>query len=93
MDFKGQKLSERISQLIVGIAAAFGFLVGYVLEDFGVMMKIFSIGVLVAFVVTVLDWPMYNKNPVTWRRPKNSASGSGGGGRKNKQNSWRSLFT
>ena len=75
MDFKGQKLSERLSQIIVTIFAIIAFLVGYVAQDFDLMMKVFGSGVAAAFVGTVLDWPMYNKDPVTWRRPAGRASG------------------
>lgn len=75
MDFKGQKLSERLSQIIVTICAFVAFIAGYAVQDFSLMMRIFGSGVAVAFVATVLDWPIYNKDPVAWRRPAQQASG------------------
>ena len=73
MDFKGQKLSDRLSQFIVCLFAVLGFLVGYVLQDLSVMMKIFGGGVSFAFVATVLDWPMFNTEPVVWLKPAQQA--------------------
>jgi signal peptidase complex subunit 1 len=77
MDFKGQQLSERASQIIITLCGIVAFIVGYAQQDFGVMMKIFTGGVIVAFLGTVLDWPMFNKNPVTWRRPAGAKNGNG----------------
>lgn len=78
MDFKGQQLSERLGQGLVMVFAILGFLIGYIQQDFGMMMKIFGIGVAIAFVATVFDWPIYNKNPVVYRRRDSHAhQGSG----------------
>lgn len=77
MDFKGQQLSERASQIIVTLCGIFAFIVGYAQQDFGIMMKIFTGGVIVAFVGTVLDWPIFNRNSVTWRRAAGAKNGNG----------------
>jgi len=77
MDFKGQQLSERAAQIIVTLSGIFAFIVGYAQQDFGIMMKIFTGGVILAFVGTVLDWPIYNRNPVKWRRATGAKSGNG----------------
>ena len=74
MDFKGQQLSERASQIIITICGIIAFIVGYAQQDFGIMMKIFTVGVIIAFVGTAIDWPMFNRNPVAWRRPSSASS-------------------
>jgi signal peptidase complex subunit 1 len=103
MDFKGQKLSETACVWIVTVAAVLAFLYGYVRQDFQAMMVLFGGGCTAAFVATVPDWPVYNKNPITWLPPKedparrggsgSGARGAGGkGGGKKKSSSWASLF-
>ena len=94
MDFKGQKLSERISQILVTVSAVLAFLAGYILQEFSVMMKIFGSGVAVAFVGTVLDWPIYNNDPVAWRRPAGDSrrSASQQGGRSQRVKTSRSVW-
>lgn len=59
-----------MSQLIVTLFAVVGFILGYVRQDFGLMITIFGAGVGVAFIAAVFDWPFYNRNPVSWRRPE-----------------------
>ena len=104
MDFHGQKLAETLSLWIVTIAAVLAFVYGYAQQDFGAMMKLFVVGVAGAFVVTVPNWPHYNKNPITWLPPLEqaddkqrrsggggAAAGGGGGGvkrRKPKHSGW-----
>ena len=85
MDFKGQKISERLSQIIVFLFAIVALVLGYVAQDFGLMMKIFAGGVSIAFVFTVPDWPIYNKNPVAWKKAKSSKAAK-------PAKSWYNLF-
>lgn len=98
MDFKGQQLAETLAMYIVLAFAALGFLVGYVRQDFGGMMGIFAGGVALAGVLTVPDWPAYNKHPVTWLPPREQLGGGaqrrGGGGGKaaKKKASWSNLW-
>ena len=83
MDFHGQKLAETLSLWIVTITAVFAFVYGYAQQDFGAMMKLFGVGVAGAFVVSVPNWPHYNKHPIKWLPPKEQADDkqrrSGGG--------------
>ena len=102
MDFKGQKLAETLSMYIITAFAVIAFLVGYLQQDFGSMMKLFTGGVALAFMATVPDWGVYNKHPVQFMPPKEQAaqkrggSGAGGSGvaaqRKKKQASWSSFW-
>lgn len=104
MDFKGQKLSETVCVWIVTVAAVLAFLYGYARQDFQAMMLVFGGGCTAAFVATVPDWPVYNKNPITWLPPKGEparrggsgggarSTGSKGGSKKKGSSSWASLF-
>lgn len=68
------------------------------------MMLVFGGGCTAAFVATVPDWPVYNKNPITWLPPKGEparrggsgggarSTGSKGGSKKKGSSSWASLF-
>jgi signal peptidase complex subunit 1 len=92
MDFKGQQLSERASQIILTICGIIAFIVGYAQQDFGIMMKIFTGGVILVFFGTVLDWPMFNRNPVAWRRPAGAKSGNGAKGKSSAVSAMVKLF-
>ena len=69
MDFKGQKLAEQLSVVLVTLFAVAGFLLGYARESFSLMMWVFGAGVALAFVATTPDWAFYNRNPLKWRAP------------------------
>lgn len=100
MDFKGQQLAETLAMYIVLAFAALGFLVGYTRQNFGEMMGIFTSGVVLAGVLTVPDWPAFNKHPVAWLPPREQPGGggqqrrSGGSGSKaaKKKASWSNLW-
>lgn len=97
MDFKGQQLAETLAMYIVLASAALGFLVGYLQQDFSRMICIFAGGVVLAGVLTVPDWPAYNKHPVTWLPPRKQPGGGSqqrGSGSKaaKKKASWSNLW-
>ena len=48
MDFKGQKLAERMYQVILVIAGIIAFLAGYLIGSFDTMSYVFTCGVIVA---------------------------------------------
>ena len=75
MDFKGQKQSEKLSQRMLIAFAVVSFLVGYIKGNFGLMMSLYGLGLLVTFVVTVPNWPMFNKNPTLWKAAKQVSKG------------------
>lgn len=70
MDFKGQKLAEQLLLYILVISAAISFVVGYAVKDFGTMAKINGVGLLLAVITVLPDWPWYNRHPLTWLPPK-----------------------
>jgi len=68
MDYKGQERSEKLGQKLLIIVGAFSFLTGYIRGSFGLMMGLFAIGFLISFGITVPNWPMYNRDPISWTR-------------------------
>ncbi|KAL4447524.1 hypothetical protein ABPG75_004743 [Micractinium tetrahymenae] len=98
MDFKGQQLAETLAMYIVLAFAALGFLVGYLRQEFGEMMGVFTGGVVLAGMLTVPDWPAFNKHPVAWLPPREQPGGGAqqrrGGGSKaaKKKASWSNLW-
>jgi signal peptidase complex subunit 1 len=77
MDFKGQEYAEKLGQKLLVSVAVISFIVGYVKGDFGVMMSLFGVGFLFVFVLTVPNWPMYNKHPIAWVKGKKKGKSSG----------------
>jgi signal peptidase complex subunit 1 len=71
MDFKGQKRAEKLSHKMMTYASVIAFLVGYFRQDFTLTLGLFLAGVVVTFLVTVPNWPMYNRDPITWVASKN----------------------
>ena len=66
MDFKGQALCEWYYQLIAILFAVIGFVVGCAYQDFSIAFQIWLAGVVVASLVCIPDWPIYNRNPLKW---------------------------
>lgn len=71
MDFEGQKLSEQLLMVILVLAAAISFIVGYALKDFQLMVYINGVGLALALIAILPDWPFYNKHPWKWLPPLN----------------------
>lgn len=42
------------------------FLVGYILQDITLALKIGLAGTALTFLIAVPPWPFYNRNPVKW---------------------------
>ncbi|VVB09816.1 unnamed protein product [Arabis nemorensis] len=69
MDWQGQKLAEQLMQILLLIAAIVAFVVGYVTASFRTMMLIYAGGVVLTTLVTVPNWPFFNRNPLQWLDP------------------------
>lgn len=52
MDWKGQKLAEKLYHRILILAAFVGFALGYYQQDFALMLKIFGSGTALACMVS-----------------------------------------
>jgi len=66
MDFKGQILVEQIYQLIIFLFGLAGVATGYFLQSFKITLCFIAVGVAIAAVVCLPDWPFYNRNPLKW---------------------------
>ncbi|TVU50417.1 hypothetical protein EJB05_01788 [Eragrostis curvula] len=92
MDWQGQKRAEMLMQVLLVASAVAAFLAGYVLADFQLMLLVYAGGVVLTALVTVPDWPFFNRNPLKWldaaeaeRHPRpqvSSGSGASAGGKK-----------
>ncbi|KAF6135182.1 hypothetical protein GIB67_035253 [Kingdonia uniflora] len=45
------------------------FIVGYVIGSFRMMMLIYADGVVLTTLITVPNWPFFNRNPLNWLNP------------------------
>ncbi len=70
MDFKGQERSEKLALKMLLATAMLCFFLGYLKQDFRLMMGLFASGFLLTFIATVPNWPIYNKDPIEWVRSK-----------------------
>ncbi|KAI3452601.1 hypothetical protein Pfo_009265 [Paulownia fortunei] len=66
MDWQGQKLAE---QLMLVFFAAVAFITGYVLGSFQTTVLIYTAGVVLTSLITVLNWPFFNCHPLNWLDP------------------------
>ncbi|KAI8465672.1 MAG: microsomal signal peptidase 12 kDa subunit-domain-containing protein [Monoraphidium minutum] len=85
MDFEGQKLAETLLYRLLVLFGAIGFLVGYAVGSFRLMVLINAGGLALTLLAVVPNWPWFNRNPLSWLPPLNpddavASSGSGGAG-------------
>ncbi|KAK8512793.1 hypothetical protein V6N12_030209 [Hibiscus sabdariffa] len=69
MDWQGQKLAEQIMQILLLAFAVVSFVAGYVLGSFQMMMLVYAGGVTLIALITVPNWPFYNRHPLNWLDP------------------------
>ncbi|KAL6851855.1 hypothetical protein ACP4OV_020040 [Aristida adscensionis] len=95
MDWQGQKRAEMLMQVLLVASAVAAFVVGYAMADFQLMLLVYAGGVVLTALVTVPDWPFFNRNPLKWLdaaeadrhpRPQLSAGGPAGGKKKSGKN-------
>ncbi|PIN26112.1 Signal peptidase subunit [Handroanthus impetiginosus] len=84
MDWQGQKLAEQLMQLMLVFFAVVAFIVGYVLGSFQTMLLIYGAGVVLTSLITVPNWPFFNRHPLNWldpseaeKHPKPQPAGAG----------------
>lgn len=66
MDFQGQKLAENLLVKITIVFAVIGFIAGYAISDFSLMVKINGVGLALTLLAVLPPWPWYSKNPLPW---------------------------
>ncbi|KFX99709.1 hypothetical protein O988_00839 [Pseudogymnoascus sp. VKM F-3808] len=66
IDFEGQRLAELLATVLLAVAGAIAFVVGFVRQDITLALYVGLAGTALAFVVVVPPWPFFNQNPVPW---------------------------
>lgn len=66
MDWQGQKLAEQLMQILLLVFAVVGFLTGYFMGSFEIMMLVYAGGVVITTLITVPNWPWFNRHPLNW---------------------------
>ncbi|XP_019052583.1 PREDICTED: probable signal peptidase complex subunit 1 [Nelumbo nucifera] len=69
MDWQGQKLSEQLMQIMLVAFAVVAFITGYSIGSFQTMLLIYTAGVVLTTLVTVPNWPFFNRHPLKWLDP------------------------
>uniref|UniRef100_A0A2P2JDF1 Signal peptidase complex subunit 1 n=1 Tax=Rhizophora mucronata TaxID=61149 RepID=A0A2P2JDF1_RHIMU len=69
MDWQGQKLAEQLMQTLLLVFAAAAFGTGYVLGSFQLMVLIYAGGMVLTTLITVPNWPWFNRHPLQWLDP------------------------
>jgi len=84
MDFEGQKQAELLLYRLLIFFGAAGFLGGYALGSFRLMVYINAAGLALTLVLVVPNWPWYNRTPLNWLPPlspdETAVSGTSSGG-------------
>ena len=89
MDYRGQQFSEYLYYFLTIFFGAIAWFVGYFSNDFQLTVYGWAVGLGLALILCIPDWPMYNKHPVTWAKKADSSAvekkGEKGGDKKEKK--------
>jgi len=66
IDFKGQQFAELLTTVVLSAVGFTAFIIGFLLQDIALALKVGLGGTALAFLIIVPPWPFFNKNPVTW---------------------------
>ncbi|KAM0965455.1 hypothetical protein TB2_021025 [Malus domestica] len=69
MDWQGQKLAEQLMQILLLVFAVVGFAAGYITGSFQTMVLTYAGGVVLTTLVTIPNWPFFNRHPLKWLDP------------------------
>ncbi|KAK3027677.1 hypothetical protein RJ639_041387 [Escallonia herrerae] len=56
-------------QIMLAAFAVIAFVIGYGLGSFQVMLLVYAGGVVLTTLITVPNWPFFNRNPLKWLDP------------------------
>ncbi|CAF0787190.1 unnamed protein product [Rotaria sp. Silwood1] len=73
MDFCGQKMAERLFQVIISLFGIIGFIIGYMMQQFSMTIYSVLLGTFVAVLLTLPPWPIYRNNPIQWQKTIDSS--------------------
>ena len=66
MDYKGQLLAENLYFYICCAISAVAWIVGWFFNDFQVTVYGWAGSMALVVLISIPDWPMYNRDPVEW---------------------------
>ncbi|KAJ8497873.1 hypothetical protein OPV22_008425 [Ensete ventricosum] len=69
MDWQGQKRAEIVMQFMLVVFAIAGLGIGYTIGSFPTMMLTYAGGVVITALITVPNWPFFNRHPSKWLDP------------------------
>ncbi|CAH1440644.1 unnamed protein product [Lactuca virosa] len=69
MDWQGQKVAEQLMQILPVVFAVATFITGYVVGSFQLMLIVYDGGVILTTLITIPNWPFFNKHPLKWLEP------------------------
>lgn len=69
MDWQGQKHAEILMQIMLVVSAVAAFAVGYTIGSFRIMMLTYAGGVVLTALITVPNWPFFNRHSFKWLDP------------------------
>ena len=69
MDYAGQKLAEQLNFYILIGFAVIALCTGYIAGSFGLLVKVYAVGLLLDAALVVPDWSWLNKEPLRWLPP------------------------
>ena len=69
MDWEGQKLAEQLMQILLLAFAVIAFAAGYLTASFQTMILTYAGGVLLTTLITLPNWPFFNRHPRKWLDP------------------------
>uniref|UniRef100_A0A023GCX3 Signal peptidase complex subunit 1 n=1 Tax=Amblyomma triste TaxID=251400 RepID=A0A023GCX3_AMBTT len=76
MDFEGQKVAEKIFQVIIVVFAAAGLVWGYIVQQFSLTVISLGVGFIISCLLTLPPWPLYRKHPLPWQKARDEAGSS-----------------
>ncbi|ORY90985.1 microsomal signal peptidase 12kDa subunit [Syncephalastrum racemosum] len=66
IDFEGQKLADYATHGIMTAASVIAFVAGFATQSLQTTLTIFAGATVLAALVVLPPWPMYNKHPLPW---------------------------
>jgi len=66
IDFDGQRLAERISTAVLTLSSIVALIIGFVQQDIYLTMWVGLAGTVLAMLLVVPPWPVYNGHPQPW---------------------------
>ncbi|GAB6019928.1 Signal peptidase complex subunit 1 [Chamberlinius hualienensis] len=69
MDYEGQRLAEKLFQIIIITSGIIGFMIGNYNQRFSYTVYILAAGFVLCCLLTLPPWSFYRKHPLNWQKP------------------------